>query len=130
MFVLYETRFLERDEGSALLHSLEPLGRDTDGDLLAELGDEERLLLEVNLATALAGRIELGRTRAVRIPTADLGLRSCDIAYTCHSRGTLARLQQKVKMLLCFHVTRHDLRNPRRYLLGDHPRGHARRRGR
>lgn len=70
---------------AALLHGLEPLRRDVDCDLLAELGYKDGLLLDIHLAAALAGRVEFGRADAVRIPAADARLFSCDCADSCHT---------------------------------------------
>lgn len=56
---------LERDVCTTLLHRLETLRRDFDGDLLADFRDKNRLLLEVYQTAALARRVEFSRTCAV-----------------------------------------------------------------
>ncbi len=70
--LLYQTRLLESQKRSALLHGLETFCRYADGDLFAEFRNEECLRLEIYLAAAFASRIEFGGTDAVGIPTADL----------------------------------------------------------
>lgn len=81
---LDEASLLEGGIGAALLHRLERLGRDGEGDLLAQFGDEEGLLLEVYLAAALAGRVELGSADAVGVPASDQRFLTCDDADSCH----------------------------------------------
>ena len=87
---LDKPRLLEGQKCSALFHCLEAFGRDADGNLLAELGDEKGLGLEIYLTAAFARWVEFGRTDAVRVPAADLGAFACDITYSCHSSGMLA----------------------------------------
>ena len=79
------------------MHGLEALCGDADGDFLAELGDEKGLRLKVYLATALAYGVVLGRTDAVRVPTSDLGLFTCDITNSGHIRETIPEKCQKSK---------------------------------
>lgn len=67
VFLLYEPCLFEGDEGSSLLHRLEALCRDANGDLFVELRDEEGLGLEVYLAASLARRVELGSTNTVGV---------------------------------------------------------------
>lgn len=81
---LDEAGFLERQKCAALLHCLETFCRHADGYLLAELGNEKGLRLEVDLAAALARRIEFGRTDAVGVPAADLRFLSCYVTCACH----------------------------------------------
>ena len=76
---------MEGDEGATLFHGFEGLCRYDESDFLAEFGDKHSLLLEVDMAAALARRVELGRADTIRIPTAYLGVLSCDCAYSCHS---------------------------------------------
>ena len=92
-----ESYLLESLERAALLHGLKPLGGNSEGDLLAELREKDGLLLEVHLTAALAGRVELGSTRAVGIPAADARALTCDYTFTCHSRGILTRSNGEVK---------------------------------
>ena len=70
---------------ASLFHRLETFCGNTYGDFLAEFGDEKSLRLEIDLAAALAGRVEFGRTRAVRIPPADLRCFASDVTYSCHT---------------------------------------------
>ena len=79
-----ETSLFEGEVGSALFHRFEALGRYIDGDLFSDLRHKKRLLLDVDLAAALAGRVELGRADAVRIPASNLGFAACYVAYACH----------------------------------------------
>ncbi len=84
LILLNETSGLQGLVGAALFHGLETLGRDSDGDLLVELGDENGLGLEIYLAAANARRVEFGSAGAVGIPTADLGFLACYVADACH----------------------------------------------
>ena len=86
---LHETSGLERLVRASFLHRLQAFGRDRDGYLFAELGNEKRFLLEIHLAATTARRVELRRSCAIRIPTADLGLLTCDIANSGHIRAIL-----------------------------------------
>lgn len=80
IFNLYESCGFEGDECATLFHSLETFGRDVDGDLFAELGDEKGFLLQIDLTAALAGRVELGRTGAVGVPPAYSRALTCYVA--------------------------------------------------
>jgi len=80
-----EACLFEGEVGATLFHGLKALGGDIDGDLLADLRHKKRLLLDVDLAAALAGRIELGRADTVRIPTPDLALLPRYVACACIS---------------------------------------------
>ena len=81
---LDETCFLQCDEGATLFHGLEAASGYAYGDLLADLRNEKSLLLEIDLAAALAGRVELGSTDTVRIPAAYLGFCTCYVANSSH----------------------------------------------
>lgn len=83
--ILNDPCFLERAESAILLDSLEALHRDVDNDGLFELRHIDAALLEVRLATDLAGRVELGRTDAVRIAPAHLRALPSDFTGSCHS---------------------------------------------
>jgi hypothetical protein len=87
LYLFNETRQLEGLVRSALFHGLETLGRNGDSDLFAELGDEKSLVLEVDLAAALARRVEFGRARAVGIPASNAGSLACYVANSCHMSG-------------------------------------------
>ena len=89
---LDQTRLLQRRVRAATLHRLEALGGDRYRYLFVEFGEKDRLLLHIDLAAALANRIELGRTRAVRIPATDAGALSCYVACTCHSPHILRHI--------------------------------------
>ena len=82
---LDKARCLQRLICTSLSHRLQTLGGDVDGDLLPKLGDEQRFLLEIDLAAAFARGIEFGRTRSIRIPPAHLGFLSCYVAYSRHT---------------------------------------------
>ena len=84
---LDEPCFLQRDEGATLLHRLEAASGYAYGDLLADLRNEKSLLLEIDLAAALARRIVFGRTRSIGIAPADLGVLTGYFAYACHTSG-------------------------------------------
>jgi len=84
---LDETRFLEREKRSSLLHGLQSFGGDADRNLLAEFRDEKGLGLEIHLATTLARRVEFGRTDAVGIPAADLRFLACYVTRARHMSG-------------------------------------------
>ena len=73
LLCLNKPRFLQGEECTSFFHCLQAFRRHIDGDLLAQLGDEKRLFLEIYLAATLAGRIEFGRTRSIGIAPADLG---------------------------------------------------------
>lgn len=70
--MLYEACFLEGDEGSSFLHCLQTFCRHVDSDLLAKLWDEECLLLDVDVATSFASRVEFGSTNTVGVAASDL----------------------------------------------------------
>lgn len=82
--LFHKSRELEGLVRAAFLHSFQTFGRNGDGDFLTELGDEKGFGLEIHLAAARAGRVEFGRTRTIRIPPADLGFFTCDIADASH----------------------------------------------
>lgn len=70
---------------ASLFHRLEAFCGNVDGDFLAELRDEKRLLLKIHLAAARAGRIELRRARAIRIAASHAALLPCDYTLSSHS---------------------------------------------
>lgn len=82
---LDETRFLESQECTALLHRFQSFCGDSDRDLLAEFGDEKRLCLEIYLSAARAGRVEFSRADTVGIPAADLRFLTGYAANSRHS---------------------------------------------
>jgi len=78
---------LEGSESAVLLNGLEALHRDIHNDGLIELGYVNTPFLEVCLSADLAGRVELGRTDAVRVPPANLRALTGDFAGACHSQS-------------------------------------------
>jgi hypothetical protein len=95
--LLNETSGAEGLVDAALLHGLDALCGNVDRHLPIELRDENGLLLDVHLLAGLAGRVELGRTRAVRIPACDAGSFAGYDAFTCHSRDTIRYVREKCK---------------------------------
>lgn len=81
---------LEGGVGTVLLDGAHAGGRDVDEDGGAELRDENAALGEVRAAAYLPGWVELGSTRAVRIPPANLRALSGYFASSCHSPRMLA----------------------------------------
>lgn len=59
------------------------------GDFAVELRDEKGLFLDVYLAAALSGWVELGCTRAVRVSAPDAASLSCYDAFSCHRLRTI-----------------------------------------
>ena len=95
----------EGEVDTSLLHSLQALCRNFDGDLAVQFRDEYRLLLEVYLAAAFAGCVEFGRTCAVRIPAHDAGSFAGDCAFAGHMSGNYTILGRKKQRGLCLsHV--------------------------
>lgn len=82
--------FLECGVRAVLLYVAHTLGRDVDEDCLAEFRNEDAALLEVRLAAHLSGWVELGSTRTVGVPSANLRALSCYCAFACHSSRMLA----------------------------------------
>lgn len=68
-----------------LFHGFQALSRDGYRDFFAELGDEERFLLEIYLTAARARRVELRRTRAIRIAASHSRLLTSDCTFSSHS---------------------------------------------
>lgn len=79
------------------MHRLQALGRDENRHLLAELGDEKGLLLQIDLAAAVPGRVVFGSTNAVTIPASDLGSLACYFTHSGHSRAMLLVIIEKIK---------------------------------
>ena len=98
--VLYKPSFLESLKGAALSHRLQAFCRYIYRDFLAEFGNEDRFLLDIHQAAACPRRVELGRTRAVRIPAADLRFLACDDALLCHSGGILTHVDLARQLFL------------------------------
>ena len=94
--MLDQTSLLQGDERPALLHGLEGLGGDGQGDLFAQFGDKHGLFLEVDLAAALAGGVKLGGTHAVGISATDAGSFACYCAYSCHKNVFFPQLEVSV----------------------------------
>jgi len=72
-----------------------------DRNLLSDFGHKKRLLLEIDLATTLAGRIEFRRTYTIGVPATDEGCLASYFAHFCHreilrhlwiKRNVLARI--------------------------------------
>ena len=76
----------ERGEGTVLLNSFETLHRNIHDNGLTELAYIDAALLEIGLATDLAGRVELRRAGTIGVPPTDLSGLASDFAGSCHSR--------------------------------------------
>lgn len=88
--VLDDSCLLEGGVGTVFLDVTEALYRDVDQEGLSEFSDVNTALLEVSLATYLAGWVELRCTGTVRIPPANLRALASDFTFACHSRRMLA----------------------------------------
>jgi len=80
--LFHEPGFFESLVRAPLLEDLEAFRGNGNGDLLVEFRHEDGLLLHVDATPLLPGRVELGRTRAVRIPTSDAAPLPSYDAYT------------------------------------------------
>lgn len=75
---------------TVLLDGAHAGGGDVDEDHLAELRDKNAALGEVRASADLASWVELGSTRAVRIPPANLRALAGYFTCSCHSPRMLA----------------------------------------
>ncbi len=82
---LDQLRCLQGGVSSVLGDSAESLGRNVNHNMLIEFRNEDTALLEVRLTRNLTTRIELSRTCAVTVASADLGLLTRDFALLCHT---------------------------------------------
>lgn len=76
---------LQRLKRSIFCDGTQPFRRHLDGDVGIKLGYIYPLFLQVWSTPYLAARVELSRTRTVRIATADLRLFMGYVALFCHT---------------------------------------------
>lgn len=77
---LDESGFLESQKRTSFLHGLQGLCGNSNSDFSSEFWNEKRLFLHVYLSAACTGRVEFGRTCAIRIATSDAASFPCDVA--------------------------------------------------
>ena len=68
-----DPRLFKRRVRAVFVDGFNRARRELEPDAPAELGDENFFLLQIRLPAAHAGRVELRRPRAVRVPAAYLG---------------------------------------------------------
>lgn len=67
------------------MHRFQTLGGDSDSNLLVELWNEERFLLQIHLATTRPRGVEFRRTRAIGVAAANAAPLAGDNAFPCHN---------------------------------------------
>jgi len=112
-FLANETSRFQRLIRASLFHGLQAFCRDVDGDFFAEFGNEKRFLLQIHLTAARASWIELRRTRAIRIPPANLTLftcyRACSRHMEAHATIRETRMQLIYFVILIFSIILHEV---------------------